>query len=296
MKIRRPSTPFLVSLAIHALVVAFFVQALVMSHPLFDVFGRRTTPVGPVERIGFLQLPAAGHQPPTPGQRGGNGRPITHQAPPPPVTAPPSVPLTLPSAPAPSKYPENPEPATGPLVGGGGNLRGVQPRYGDPRLWGEPGKVATAPKTSAQQLDSVIAGDIAQITDSAARVAAANPRKPGDWTIERGGKKYGVDSKYIRLGPIAIPTAVLAMLPINITNNPSVSQRERAYNAMHDDIMSHAQTAMNEADFQKAVRSIRQRKERERQEKEKQKAAEKPQAASQDGSSTPAPSPAPANP
>jgi hypothetical protein len=49
-----------------------------------------------------------------------------------------------------------------------------------------------------------------------------------------------------------------------VTGNPTVAARERAYNYMHRDITEHAQQAINEADFNKAVRSIRERKDRER--------------------------------
>jgi hypothetical protein len=54
------------------------------------------------------------------------------------------------------------------------------------------------------------------------------------------------------------------MLPLNITGNPTTIQRDRAFASMNRDITWHAQQAINEADFMKAVRSIRVRKERER--------------------------------
>jgi len=284
MQLRRPSTPFLASLAVHALVIAFFVQALVMERPLFDVFNRHPAAPLPVERIGFLALPQHPNEPSTPGQRGGNGRPESKH-PAPPIVAPSSVPKSVSRAPATSSEDVDNDPGTGPLIGGGGAMRGVQPRYHDPRLWGTPGDVVTAPKTAAQQLDSVIAGDVGAYNDSM-RVANGNQRDPTDWTVTRGGQKYGVDRKFIRLGPISIPTAVLAMLPLNVTGNPMTMQRERANAAMHDDIFQHAQGAMNEMDFQKAVRSIRIRKDRERQEREQQKAAEQGSAASQNSGST----------
>jgi len=41
-------------------------------------------------------------------------------------------------------------------------------------------------------------------------------------------------------------------------------ERDRTYAAMNRDITWHAQQAINDADFAKAVRSIRERKERER--------------------------------
>jgi hypothetical protein len=286
MSFRRPSSSLFASLAVHIVVVGFFVQALVLQRPLIDIFGRRQADkVGPVERIGFLVLPARPNVPPTPGRAGGNGRP--ERAALPRLVPPSQVPVQLPTPSQRAGQATEEEPGTGPLVGGGGNLRGIQPRYGDPRLWGgATGPVATAPKTPVQRLDSVITDDIARITDSL-RVANGNARAPGDWTIERNGKKYGVDSRFIRLGPVSIPTAVLAMLPLNVTNNPSVSQRERAYSAMHDDISLHAQQAINEADFQKAVRGIRLRKERERREKEQDKQKAATNAAASGDSTTP---------
>jgi hypothetical protein len=54
------------------------------------------------------------------------------------------------------------------------------------------------------------------------------------------------------------------LLPLNLQGNPITMQRERSYAAMNQDIAWHARQAINEADFKKAVRSIRERKERER--------------------------------
>jgi hypothetical protein len=150
----------------------------------------------------------------------------------------------------------------GPIIGIGGPSRGIRPQYSDPRVWEPPGKVVGTPKTVAQAIDSIIVDAIAPYNDSVA--AAAQQRDPTDWTIKKGGYKWGMDSKAIRLGPLSIPTALLAMLPLNITGNPQAYERNRSYAAMNRDINWHAQQAINEADFMKAVRGIRERKERER--------------------------------
>ena len=155
-----------------------------------------------------------------------------------------------------------PDEASGPLVGGGGPVRGIRPSYSDPRVWAAPGDIVSSPKTATQRLDSVIATVIQPFNDSVA--VAAGQKKPGDWTFERNGNKYGIDQKYIRLGKVSIPTALLALLPINTTGNPTVNERNRAQNQLRSDIFSNAQRGMNEADFKKAVKSIRERKERER--------------------------------
>jgi hypothetical protein len=136
-------------------------------------------------------------------------------------------------------------------------------------LWPAPGDVVAAPKTPTQRLDSVIATIIQPFNDSLA--ARAAQRKPGDWTIEKDGRKYGIDQKYIHLGKAKIPTAILALLPLNLQANPIAAERNRMQDQLHSDIMSQAQRGMNEADFRKAVKSIRERKERERAQEEAKK-------------------------
>jgi hypothetical protein len=108
----------------------------------------------------------------------------------------------------------------------------------------------------------LIAEGIRPYNDSVGK--AAERRDPTDWTVEKGGYKWGIDRRAIRLGPVSIPTALLALLPLNLQGNPITMDRDRAYAAMHRDISWHAQQGINEADFVKAVRSIRERKERER--------------------------------
>jgi hypothetical protein len=171
------------------------------------------------------------------------------------------IPTALPAPSAPVAKTTDDE-GVGPLIGTGGPARGIRPQYSDPRVWAPPGRVVAPPKTVAQTIDSIIGVAIAPYNDSVA--AAAQRRDPTDWTVEKGGYKWGIDRRAIRLGPVSIPTALLAMLPLNIQGNPVTMERDRSYAAMNRDINWHAQQAINEADFMKAVRSIRERKERER--------------------------------
>jgi hypothetical protein len=134
-------------------------------------------------------------------------------------------------------------------------------------VWAAPGDIVAAPKSAKEKLDSAVASIIAPYNDSVA--AAAGARRPGDWTFEKNGRKYGIDEKFIRLGKISIPTAILALLPINTTGNPTMNDRNKLQNQLHADIFWNAQRGMNEADFKKAVRSIRERKEREKADAEK---------------------------
>jgi hypothetical protein len=154
------------------------------------------------------------------------------------------------------------EGGSGPLVGTGGPIRGIRPTYTGPRVWAPTGDIVAAPKSAKEKLDSAIVSIIAPFNDSVA--IASGQRKPGDWTVERGGRKYGIDPQYIRLGKISIPTAVLALLPINQQANPTTYDRNKLQNQLRSDIFWQAQRGMNEADFKKAVKSIRERKDRER--------------------------------
>ena len=253
-----PQRSFFVSLALHVFLAAVLVRFLISPNAFSMIFGGSESPAVPAERIGFLSLPMATGSP-VEGRSGGDGRPAS-AAPPRRLIAPTSIPTTIPEAVTDAVA--RPEEGTGPLVGGGGPTRGIRPRYSDARLWQAPGDIVAAPKSATQRLDSVIATIIQPFNDSV--VIASGRRKPGDWTFEKGGKTYGIDQKYIRLGKVSIPTALLALLPINTTGNPTVNDRNRAQNQLRSDIFSNAQRGMNEADFKKAVKSIRERKERER--------------------------------
>ncbi len=252
---RRFSPAVVLSIGVHIVVAVVLMRLLVI--PKIDLFGH-TAGSAQVQRIGFIRL-SNEHGIPTAGRDGGDGRAYTktHSMK---LVAPTSIPTSVPSV-VTQRQPEE-EGGSGPLVGNGGPARGIKPVFSDPRLWGPPGKIVSAPRTLKQDLDSIIASAIGPVQDSIG--AAATQRDPTDWTIGEGNHKWGVDKKAIRLGPFSIPTALLAMLPLNVTGNPTVASRERALNYMHRDISEHAQQAIDEADFNKAVRSIRVRKDRER--------------------------------
>jgi hypothetical protein len=250
---KRFSNPFLLSFGVHLVVAVALMRMLIVNMEPSP----KKRAAASSERVAFVRI-AGGVKNPVAGKNGGDGKPLTpreiH------VVAPRAVPTTIPAPSGPATKPT--EEGTGPLVGTGGPTRGVRPQYSDPRVWEPPTAIVAAPQTIKQTLDSLIAEGIAPYNDSAA--AAAQRRDPTDWTIEKGGYKWGIDRKAIRLGPVSIPTALLAMLPLNIQGNPTTIQRDRAFASMNADIQWHARQAINEADFMKAVRSIRERKERER--------------------------------
>jgi len=252
---KRFSTPFLLSVGVHLVVAIALMRMLILNG---DFRPNSRHQAEGEEHVGFVRVSKGGSVAPVAGKSGGDGKPATsreiH------VVAPASVPTTIAAPTGPVTKVE--EEGTGPLVGTGGPTKGVRPQYSDPRVWAPPGPLVSEPRTVKQTIDSLIADAIGPYNDSVA--AAAEKRDPTDWTVNKGGYKWGIDRHAIRLGPVSIPTAVLAMLPLNIQGNPTTIERDRANAYMNRDITWHAQQAINEADFMKAVRSIRERKERER--------------------------------
>jgi hypothetical protein len=254
------------SVGLHVLLLLVLVQLTFVPSDWIDAVMRRTPPT-PVERVGFLQLPR-GDAPKEAPRRGGDDRPFS------PNLAP-VAPLPVPPVEVPSALPPIPSrplrAATvgglGPLVGGGGETRGVRPSYSDPRLWVSSSPVVTAPLTASEKLDSAMASAYREAADSMRR--ANGGRDPTDWTFRLGGQKFGVDQKYIRLGPVSIPTAALAFLPLNVQGNPTTIERDRRLAQMRQEIQDQAARAARDEDFQRAVKALRERKQKERDEARK---------------------------
>ena len=269
MAARRPSSAVAVSLVLHLVLGAGLVR-LVMDPGSFAWMLPRTPAEPPQEeRVRYVAVrPAGGESAPRAGRAGGDGereRPGAERSAPrlaAPTTAPAGIPAARPSPSAPTDEPGG----TGPLVGGGGPLRGVQPRYGDGRVWRRPDDVAPEPKTDEQRLDSAFAVRFKQHQDSMAVLAGM--RKPGDWTVTRAdGSKWGVEGPSadgrvriptLRLGRISIP------LPVGLPVRPGQPERERALRAITSDVAEQSTRRLTEDEFRKAVKQIRERKEWER--------------------------------
>lgn len=264
MRPRRVEPSVLVSVAIHVVVGALLVNLLTFGSPLGDFFRREKPASLPVERISFLSLPR-GSGPSAPGRSGGDGRPERAPEPLPPLVAPVSVPTSIPEPTA--AAPAYPEQGSGPLVGTGGPTRGIRPSFSEPRVWVPPADVVSAPKTVSERLDSVLTALIRQKEDSL-RLTASARRAPGDWTWERGGKKYGWNNKGIQLGDATIPSALLPALAANVALNPAAAERQNL-DRLSREVREQSTRGLNEEEFRNRVRSIRERKERERAKEQK---------------------------
>ncbi len=207
---------------------------------------------------------------------GGDNRPLAPTAP-----TEPSTPVNAPGeVPAGIAEPIGARPAMGglgPLVGGGGPTQGIRPSFNDPRLWLAPARPGDyiegpyRPMTRADSLKAIVDAFGAAYVDSLRRLPPGSTVP--SWVFERNGKKYGLDGGMIRLGDFSIPTALLALLPLNIPPGNMEMERARRLTSMRSEIIEQAERRQRDDDFYRAVKALRERKERERKEAEEARRA-----------------------
>lgn len=159
-----------------------------------------------------------------------------------------------------------------------GTAYGLQPRYGDGRLWVQPMVVSPREiartltgKTNAELSDSVVTAMVQTYLDAMAREQMQSPSALPSWTTKIGGKTVGLDSKWIYLGPLKIPTMLLALLPIHVQANPTQAEFNSKLRVMRDDLMEAARRAATFDDFKRAVKDLHEQTERNREFKKNQR-------------------------
>ncbi|MBI2072643.1 MAG: hypothetical protein HYT81_06345 [Gemmatimonadetes bacterium] len=156
----------------------------------------------------------------------------------------------------------------------------LRPGYGDGRLWvppidvlqlgrplpAAPARGAEGPPTVAQ-LDSTVTARLRAFLDTMPPDSFAPPSTPS-WTTEIAGRTWGIDGKWIYLGGLKLPAALLALLPFPQGN---IDQSRAAMDLMRyrEDIMQAAQRAETAAEFKRYVNELRKRKDQERELKKK---------------------------
>lgn len=271
-KVRRGGPATLLSVLAHLALLALLTQVVRTPLLVERIFGVSKPPSPVQERVEFVAVAGA------PGAVSASTEPRRSIAPAPSraaeraLEAPATREGLPPGPPAAATAQPLAPPASGPVAGGGGPTRGVQPTFSDPRVWVPDPPFVYAPKSAEERLDSALLSSLERYKDSLARYGyAPNRFERGDWTVEKDGKKYGIDREYIRLGRFALPTALLALLPLNkVQANPIAAERERSMAALRGDILYHAEQAMNEEEFRRAVKAIRERKDREQKAKQEQ--------------------------
>ena len=264
-------TSILVSIVVHVVVIAL-IASITFTYPIASLFNSRDA--NPTERIQYVRVqPAA--------QAVGNGsdtrtppRKLTIR--PTPLIAPLVTPTELPPVPAPSVS-AGAVAGTGTGTGGGaaGMATGVEPALPDARIELSP-KNLHVPMSMAERNDSAVKAIFLAYRQAEVEAEAHASRSPKDWTFERNGQKYGLDSSYIYLGRFKIPSAILAALPLK-TGGADGAQLLRDRNSawIQNDIFTHAQ-GLSEDDFRAAIKRIRERKDKEKKEADEAKTRAQP--------------------
>lgn len=148
------------------------------------------------------------------------------------------------------------------------------PAVGDGRLWVSPRPALPADVAAALYGDTTGQHERATerlraMVDSMNQVVNVmqRERQRPTWTVggEDGSPKFGIDSQYIHIAGIKIPTAALAALGSMLPQgNFDESKRAQQLQDMREDIMRAAANAQTFRDFRRYVRELRERKQAER--------------------------------
>ncbi len=158
----------------------------------------------------------------------------------------------------------------------------IGPALGEGKLWVQP--LPAAPreiaeafnKSNIELVDSAVSAIVQAYIDSVLNAPVDPGATPPSWTTKIFGKTFGIDSKYIYLGGIKIPSALLAFLPINgggVTMEYSKASRMAAIRA---DLIYASQRAATMDDFKRAVRELRAERERQREIERNQRQPQNP--------------------
>jgi hypothetical protein len=253
-----------VSFVVHIVAIAM-IASITFRYPLAAFFGISKEKI-PVEHIQYVTAP------PMPRGNVGNGAQDAPKKKPKKATSPAQLlpPTTIPSALPPVPPPEVSVGAisgTGTGSGGAaaGVATGVEVTVPDARIELRPNG-RRMPMTMAERNDSAVKAIFMAYREAEVEAEATRGRNPKDWTIERNGQKYGLDSQWVYLGKFKIPSAILAALPFNyggVDGSRIIQARNASW--IQNDIYTHSQ-GLSEDDFRAAVRRIRERKDKERKE------------------------------
>ncbi|HEV8599341.1 MAG TPA: hypothetical protein VGQ69_08280 [Gemmatimonadales bacterium] len=188
-----------------------------------------------------------------------------------PAPAPEPTPLPPPPEPvAPAPAPVAPVPAES--LGTPDTLRPrlyrIGPSLGQGKLWvrplpAPPRELAEAiTRTHMQLVDSAVAAIVQQYIDSVLSAPAAPGAAPPSWTTQIFGKTFGIDSKYIYLGGLKIPSAVLALLPIKSGGATMEYSQASRLAAIREDLAYASLRAQTLEDFKRAIKELRAERER----------------------------------
>ncbi len=157
-----------------------------------------------------------------------------------------------------------------------GTRRRIGPAFGDGRLWEYVILGAVAAEQQAwgdeeTEMALIVAGMLSSIIEDSLVVRGGVP----SWVTTIGGQEWGIDSEYIHLGPIKIPTVLAALLgfaQLPQMGNYELAQQQRWLADVRNQILNQAQRMDQMASFKRNVRAMEARLLREREEERRRRA------------------------
>ncbi|HEV2669833.1 MAG TPA: hypothetical protein VGU74_01975 [Gemmatimonadales bacterium] len=224
------------------------------------------------ERANGPKTLASGHE---------TSRPATAATPPPPHPAPPTPPSPAVAAAA-AATPQRDTAVTMPAYDPNASLVAPAPQVGDGRLWVSPRPALPAPVAAALYGDTA-AQHSAAIERLRAMVDSLNQildqmqseKQRPKWTVGGTPEKpeWGIDSAYIHIAGIKIPTPALALLGNLLPpGNFDEEMRMRQLNYMREDILQAANRAQSLREFKRYVHELRDRRQAEHDAEERRRA------------------------
>lgn len=158
-------------------------------------------------------------------------------------------------------------------IGEPGGPFAAGPQLGDGRVWVAPRPAIPADLaevlygTDTIGRDARVAERLHAMLDSVNQMidVEQRARRRPTWGADVAGMAFALDSQYITIAGIKIPTATLAMLGNLLPpGNYEGSLRARAFEDMRQDLLRAASRTTTFTDFQKYVKELRARKQAER--------------------------------
>lgn len=115
-------------------------------------------------------------------------------------------------------------------------------------------------RSPAEIQDSIIDALGQRYLDAVAAEQARAPSAPS-WTTTLGEQAVGLDARWIYLGPVRVPTFLLALLPLNLEGNPIARDQWRRRASMLEDIAVAGRRAATLDELEASIRQVRERRE-----------------------------------
>lgn len=155
-----------------------------------------------------------------------------------------------------------------------GTRRRIGPTFGDGLLWEEAdvGIIGEEEEWGAQEtlLALEVAEMLADILEDSLWARGGIP----SWVTTIGGQEWGIDSQYIHLGPVKIPTVLAALLAFSNLpqmGNYELAQQQAWLADVRNQILTQAQRMDQMKEFRRAVKALEARKRKERDEERRRR-------------------------